>query len=82
MPCIKAPIPSVPDLPTGISLQAPPPVIPDFNAELCCKLFNLTLPPLPPLAVAFPLAPLQAINAIKDEVMTVLTQLAFDCPRE
>jgi len=83
MACIQAPVPSVPDLPTGIGIEAPLPVLPSFDATFCCKLFSIPIPPLPPfLALAVPIPIMIAINETKDQVLDVLRQLAFECPRE
>lgn len=83
MACIQAPVPSVPDLPTGIGIEAPLPVLPSFDATFCCKLFQIPLPPLPPfLAVAVPIPIMVAINVAKEGVLNYLRCLTFECPRE
>lgn len=82
MPCIKAPVPDLPTLPDGFSVNAPRPSLPGFNAELCCKLFNFTFPPIPPIGVAIPIEVATLLNEGRDQVQAYFKLLSFDCPRE
>jgi len=81
MPCISAPVPTVPDPPDGITLAAS---LPSFSGslELCCKIASLPVstPPvaLPPGTISA-LAPL---NAILDAARDFLDGQLFPCPKE
>ncbi len=83
MACLPLPIPQLPTLPSGFSVEAPG--LPEFSGDiaLCCKLvhYNFEFPiTLGPLVINSTL--LIAINAAIDTVQAYLDALPLDCPRD
>ena len=82
MACINPPIPTLPTLPSPLSL-APPALPPITTPGLCCQLLPpltllppITLPPntLNPAVIA-------TINAALQQVQDYLDSIVPDCPR-
>jgi hypothetical protein len=87
MSCV--PIPAFPPLPDIFPLVLTPPTLPpiDLSIDLCCR-FDLSIPlpiiPLGPLVLAVPGYPaiMLALNAVLDEVTSVIAALPLSCPFE
>ncbi len=85
MACIKAPIPTIPELPAPLTLTPPFEIeVPDFAAGLCCKIPIPPIPippiPIPPLTVnpAF----IATLNGFVKQLNDYLNSLEAGCPLE
>lgn len=85
MACVDLPIPTLPVLGLGLSLEPPstPPI--DFDLNLCCKIASIHIPPiplpLPPLVVNLSTAAL--VDAAMAAIEEFLNQIPLpDCPKE
>lgn len=82
MACLKAPVPPIPVLPSGITLPIfVPPTLPDLG--LCCKL-PLPAFPIPAIAlpIAFPAAAIATVNGFLLAMQSYFDLLQVSCPLE
>ncbi len=83
MACVKIPIPTIPTLGLGLSL-APPALPPlSLDANICCKLFDVSIPSIPlpidPILIA---AALPALDGVLAAIQEYIDLLPLDCPLE
>lgn len=85
MACIKAPVPTIPELPSPISLTPPFDIeIPDFALGLCCKI-PIPPIPLPPIHIPpllFPVPLVEQLNVYVKKLNDYLNSLEAGCPLE
>ena len=83
MPCLKAPAPPVPSLPSPLTLGPPIPDV-NFDPSLCCKipLPDVPLPPIPMPPLVFNPAVVAVINSNLAALNAYFDQLAIECPLE
>lgn len=87
MACIPNPVPEIPELPAGLTIQAPFPSVPALApgaVPICCNLpvFPVSIPvptPLPPIAVNP--AIMATIEAGIAAARAWRRSLPLDCPR-
>ena len=82
MACIDLPIPTIPTLPSPLSIGITLPPF-AFNLNLCCKIlpFSLAIPPIP-LGISLNLPIIAMINEQIAIVQAFLDQLAIPCPKD
>lgn len=82
MACIKAPIPTPPELPLPLTVK-PPSLNATFDPNLCCKT-----PPIPPVAINPKIPPLVLdpatviLKKATKQITAYLDKLQLKCPRE
>ncbi len=84
MACVPIPEAPVPELPAPLTIAPPATPDPGFDAALCCKILQFTVPappvPLPPLVVNGPTSAI--IKAALAAVQAYIDAIPVKCPRE
>ena len=82
MACIDLPIPTIPTLPSPLTIGITLPPF-AFALNLCCNIlpFALAIPPIP-LAITLDLAIIHIINEQIAIVQRYLDQIAIPCPKD
>jgi len=83
MPCLRLPAPTIPTLGGGFTLGADIPSF-AFNAELCCKILNISAvtPPVPLGSLVFNPPIIATINAAINALNAYQDGFVFNCPLE
>lgn len=84
MACLEIPIPTLPVLGLGLSIE--PPALPSFSGsiDLCCKIlqFNIVLPPIPLPPLVFNASTAALMSAATQAIQEFIDQIPLDCPLE
>jgi hypothetical protein len=84
MACLDIPIPALPTLGLGLSIE--PPALPSFSGDLalCCKIlqFTIVLPPIPLPPLVINASTTALMTAATAAIQTYLDLLPLECPLE